>query len=442
MFLFPIEFGADTMQDGRRRKVTPRASSGSKVIRSAIYLVLFAALALSGSLPAQAEPRSVLGVNFDSPPLPAWAEAAVSDGLLYKWDFTNAENGRRAAALIVVGGMPGNQGDPAALLPALMDSAGLLVGERTTQEHKGITTGGEPIAWAMRAGSTNTNPSSEIVVTAVAFRAPEGIADALLILVNADGAHRDSAESDFDGVVRSLYMGPTPRPALPAAQPGSESLDGLFIYTVTNFVQNPMGGTQMTTEWKLRQFDPGGLYADRPPLGRETLSTLCAATPNDCGTYRLNGAAIEMASIQRFGLVEAESETFERTERGFEIGRYPYEPARPVPGPTLNGSWRFNYYTGGPRGSVSVIRQIDFTADDRYVKTGFTGATTNDPVNGISTTASGSDPEQTGRYAIDGFTLTFTSDAGTTEEMSLVATDPANLSFVFIDGDSYQRVEK
>ncbi|BCW89812.1 hypothetical protein sos41_29800 [Alphaproteobacteria bacterium SO-S41] len=383
-----------------------------------------------------------MGVNFDSPPLPAWAEAAISNGMLYQWDFTNPENGRRASALIVVSGMPGNQDDPATLLPVLMDSAGLLVGERTTQEHKGITTSGQPMAWAMRAGSTHTNPSSEIVVAAIAFRAPEGIADAMLILVNVDGAHRDTAETDFDEVVQSLYMGATPRPALPAAQAGSESLDGLYIYTVTNFVQNPMGGTQMTMVWKLRQFDPSGLYADRPPLGNETLASLCAATPGLCGTYRLNGATIETASVQRFGLVETESVAFEQTERGFKIGRYPYEPARPVPGPTLNGSWRFNYYSGGPRGSVSVIRQIDFTADGRYVKTGFTGATTTDPVNGISTTSSGTDPEQSGRYAIDGFTLTFTSYAGTTEQMSLVATDPADLSFVFIDGDSYARVEK
>ena len=89
---------------------------------------------------------------------------------------------------------------------------------------------------------------------------------------------------------------------------------------------------------------------------------------------------------------------------------------------------------------MTSIRQIDFTPDGRYKRTGFVGATVDNPVAGISSTSSGTDPEQTGRYEIDRLTLKLISDAGETDMMSLVATDPADLSFLFIDSDAYSLV--
>lgn len=296
------------------------------------------------------------------------------------------------------------------------------------------------MAWAMRAGSTGQQWGSAVVAV-VAMQRPQGLASAFMILVNVDDASRTKVEQAWDSVVASFDYGGGLRPALPTPVAGTQSLDGPYVYTVTSFAQNPMGGTSMQYNWRLRQFAPNGLYADRLPLAGETLETVCAKAPDDCGTYRIEGDQVTFNDVTRFGLVEADRpKTMKPTERGFSLGGMPYEPAQGVPTPTLNGSWRHNYFASGPGGSVTSIRQIDFTADGRYTRTGFAGVTVDNPVAGISTTSSGTDPEQTGRYEIDGLTLKLTSDAGETEVMSLVAADPADLSFLFIDSDSYALV--
>lgn len=392
--------------------------------------------------PAAAEPRTVTGVSYERPADAAWTEQAIDTGMLYQWDFQNAANGRSGAAILVMTGTIGFRGDMDSALVQLMDSAGLLVGLRPTQSHTGRTTDGYPMVWAMRAGSIGDNPSSEAVVAVVSMQQAAGLASAMMILVNVEDARRDTIDATFDALVGSMRMGGPGRPALPTPQPGTQALDGLYLYTVTSFAPNPMGGTSMRYDWKLRQFDPRGYFADRPALAGETLDSVCVADPGDCGTYRVAGDQVTLSDVRRFGLVESRDYKMAATEKGFSLGGYPYEPAQPVGAATLNGSWRFNHFTGGPGGSITVIRQIDFTADGHYKRTGFAGATVNNPVEGVSTTTSGADPEQSGRYAIDGLTLTLTSEAGTSEKISLVATNPADLGFLFIDGDLYARVEE
>lgn len=388
---------------------------------------------------APAQTLAVTGVTYQRPGAD-WRDSAIDNGTLYQWDFQNPSNGRPGAAILVVTGTPGFSGDIDGALVQLLDTTGLLIGASPTQSHSGTTTDGLPMVWAMRAGSVGSNPAVEAVTAVVAMQRPEGLASAIMILVNVDEIRRATAEAAFDALVGSIHMG-APRPSLPAPATGSRSLDGLYIYTITSFAPNPMGGTSMRYDWKLRQFDPRGLFADRPVLAGETLDANCAGEPDRCGTYRIDGDQVTLSEVSRFGLVEHTTKDLTPTERGFKIGGTPHEPAQPIGATTLNGSWRFNYFAGGPGGSVTVIRQIDFTADGRYTRTGFAGATVNDPVSGTSGTSSGTDPEHMGRYTIDGLTLTLDSDSGETERVSLVATNPSDLAFVFIDGDLYARVE-
>ncbi len=402
--------------------------------------ILLAASLLAGVGATGAATRSTEGVTFEAPAGASWKEEAIQGGLLYTWAFANAENGRPASVMLLVTGSALFRGDLDAALVQLMDSAGMLVGASPTQSHKGTTTDGLPFVWAMRAGSVGENPSSEAVVAVVAMQRKLGLASAFMILVNVDGGNRDAADAAFDALVASMEMGNDKRPPLPLPQAGSQYLDGPYIYTVTSFAPNPMGGSTMRYDWKLRQFDPRGYYSDRLPLNGESIDALCIATPADCGTYRIDAGELTLNEVNRFGLVETRTKAMEPTERGFKVGGYPYEPARGVPVTTLNGSWRHNYFASGPGGSITSIRQIDFTADGRYKRTGFTGVTVDNPVAGISTTSAGTDPEQMGRYEIAGLTLKLTNDAGGTELMSLIATDQNDLSFLFIDGDSYSMV--
>lgn len=403
--------------------------------------VAFAVAATVVAGAAQAATKSISGLTFESPVDPAWQESKIDGGMLYEWKSTNAENGRQATAMLVVAASPFFKGDIDKALVQLMDSAGLLVGAEPLQSHKGTTTDGLPMRWALRAGSINDAPSSPAVVVVVAMQRPQGLASAFMILVNMDDPGRDKADAALDALVASYDFGGGLRPALPTPVPGSQSFEGPYVYTVTSFAQNPMGGTSMQYNWRLRQFAPNGLYADRLPLAGETLEAVCARLPDECGTYRIDGDQVTFNEMKRFGMVETGyAKRITKTARGFALGGMPYEPAQGVPTPTLNGSWRHNYFVSGPNGSVTSIRQIDFTPDGRYKRTGFVGATVDNPVAGISSTSSGTDPEQTGRYEIDGLTLKLISDAGETDMMSLVATDPADLSFLFIDSDAYSLV--
>lgn len=404
-------------------------------------LIFLFALAVAGWGAAVAAPRSVSGLTFDAPADPVWREEKIDGGMLYQWQFANADNGRPATAMLVVAATPFFKGDIDKALVQLMDSAGMLAGAEPLQSHTGTTTDGLPMRWALRAGSVSAASSDAAVVVVVAMQRPQGLASAFMILVNMDDPGRDKADAALDALVASFDMGGGLRPALPMPVAGTQSFDGPYIRTVTSFAQNPMGGSSMQYNWRLRQFAPNGLYADRLPLAGETLEALCARVPDDCGTYRIDGDQVTFNEVKRFGLVETgHAKRLTKTERGFALGGEPYEPAQGVPTPTLDGSWRHNYFASGPGGSVTSIRRIDFTADGRYTRTGFSSATVDNPVAGVSTTSSGTDPEQMGRYEIAGLTLTLTSDAGDTEVMSLVATDPADLSFLFIDSDSYARV--
>jgi hypothetical protein len=406
---------------------------------SRVSFVLVAALGL-GIGASAAAPKSVSGLTFEAPADPAWKEEKIEAGIIYQWQFANPENGHQATAMLLVTAAPFFRGDINQALIQLMDSAGILKGESPTQSHSGTTTDGLPMAWAMRAGSTGEQWGSAVVAV-VAMQRPQGLASAFMILVNVDDQSREKVEAAWDGVVASLDFGGGLRPALPTPVAGTQSLEGPYVYTVTSFGQNPMGGTSMQYNWKLRQFAPNGMYADRLPLAGETLESVCAKAPDACGTYVIDGDQVTFNEVKRFGIVEAgRAKTIKPTDRGFSVGGMPYEPAQGVPTPTLSGSWRYNNYATGPGGSMTLIRQIDFTADGRYKRTGFAGVTVDNPVAGISSTSSGTDPEQMGRYEIDGLTLKLTSDAGETEAMSLVAVNPADLSFLFIDSDNYARV--
>ena len=108
-------------------------------------------------------------------------------------------------------------------------------------------------------------------------------------------------------------------------------------------------------------------------------------------------------------------------------------------GHRFSGTWSHTFGSSGPTGSVGGARTLTLTPDGRFTREGSTGfSSTGGAVDGGSTVAGHSRrPVQSGRYAVSGYRITLTDEAGGAESLSLFAPDRDGDKLLVIGGSNY-----
>jgi hypothetical protein len=135
--------------------------------------------------------------------------------------------------------------------------------------------------------------------------------------------------------------------------------------------------------------------------------TVCAAAPDQCGTYQLDGAAMQF----RWDSGAVQQVAFVRTEKGFSLDGDEFKPAHPTAAAALLGAW-----------STISGNRVRFDGDGRYQwGTGEAGSA-----------------KLIGTYEFQGLTLTLHPSDGAAEAHTLFATGDRGEA-ICLDGDWYVR---
>ena len=237
---------------------------------------------------------------------------------------------------------------------------------------------------------------------------------ALAVMMTNSGAlsqqHMPVVRAFFD----SLAFGAAPAaPETPAAPPvvaaapippaalGEGGPQGMFyLVRVTGMQQLQVEARIFLPGNRILRFFPahGGDQADL---------AACATTPDQCGTYQLDGAAMHI----RWDNGAAQQLAFARTEKGFTLDDDEFKPAHPTSAAALTGAW-----------STINGSRIRFDGDGGY-EWGTAGVANAKPA---------------GSYELNGLTLSLRHADGGVETHTLFATGDRGEA-ICLDGDWYVR---
>jgi hypothetical protein len=406
-------------------------------------VALVAGLLAALTAPASAEQATLGRVTFEIPP--GWERQDSSTGLLLSRAFDKTADTGQAAAMIQLIAI--DQG-PAALEANVATMVGTMpefVGEDTMTDSSGSTVNGHAIRVEYRCCQYKQDISMGQTVAGVADDDAQLVAT--MIFMNVSSDHEQTADADFEALVRSIRFAGDANDGL-APVDGDGGLEGVYTHLSTGLMPNVFGGMDFNVDNEITLFDKAGLFTHALPTNGQTIAEHCAASPRDCGTYRLNGGGwlsapseIEMRSVvDDYGVIETEKRSFGRDGDNLVIdeGDYRRLPAFDD-GTTLDGSWTYTWASSGMTatgsGGVATQRTLELHPDGRFERDGWAGGGTSGQLGGV--TVSSTRPSDAGTYHIAGYELVLTGADGTKEALSLFAPDIGSDELLVIDGANY-----
>ena len=408
--------------------------------RLSLRLRLAALLSLALMDSAAADQMKISGLTFETPSGFQIGRQGA-DGVIFQREVMKGSE--KGGAIILVGSNRLNT-DFDKAYDQMIDGLDQMKDQKPLTEEKGFTTNGYPMRWQVKCCRSGDLPMS---ITSVGFNPPESLVYARLVMINLEDADQDTITSEFERIVAGFdFAGIGTRPLIPPPAASDTPLSGLYLNVSSGIAINPLGGTDFKVDFNTLYFEPGGLFADEPPVGQGGLTAHCQNAPASCGVYTLSGDSLTRNSVgDRFGTVTTDSDRFEQGEGEISIDGDDYTAIPPVSALTLDGSWSSTFIMVGnsatSSSSISSVRTIVFTPDGRFTTSGFAGATSNSTIGDTSAgVATSSDTAaEKGAYAIEGYTITLTFEDGRVDQLGFYMPDTDDIDLLMIGGSQYLR---
>ena len=265
--------------------------------------------------------------------------------------------------------------------------------------------------------------------------------DKMAMVALADPEYRDELQSSFGNLLASARFVDNPTPQ---SGPGEgERLDG--FYAAIGSKAGVSATAQVTVEvgavglW----LKPDGRYAHTESGIVGDFDTYCERLPKNCGRYEISNGGYKTWRMAtnletKLQLYRKETEKFAKRGRDIVLDGFHYRYVAPLSDFRLDGDYRL-LKAGSQTDAVGresggyIETAYGFKKDGRFVKGGSVSMFTADP--GVRTHTFGDRKARTGKYRIDGYTLTLTYDDGETEREAFFMMDTTPV----IDGDMYEK---
>ena len=294
----------------------------------------------------------------------------------------------------------------------------------------------------LRGGRTYAN------LRAVGIAAPGNRLLLVELLSTSGVGYLLDAEKDFAATVRSIQIRGTRQTAgwsVLHPPPGSGGQHGVFWSNRLQNQLNPLGGMDLRAIRSYMVLLPGGqAYNDLPNDGHVLdldIASVCAKTPLRCGTYQVSGGSIHFIFPNEYGLLIDNVGRWNGNGGTWSSGNY--VALQPVHAMRLDGRYTTTHYMSGSTAtsSTGILSQnfIQLTEDGRFQKAGFASATFSNRGTGGTVSGPGRGAES-GRYSIEGYTLTLQPERGAPEQYTLLfETVSPNAKAIWINDNTYFR---
>ncbi|KQQ29239.1 hypothetical protein ASF53_18515 [Methylobacterium sp. Leaf123] len=403
-------------------------------------------LLLAAGLPARAAEVTLGSSRFELPALfEGWTRREAGDGLVFERVFEpTTSRGRKGAALLIVAKAKPASGRFDDTFSAFIRSFKQIPpGEKPLTARTGETLDGHRIRVEQRCCRTTDGLRMTAWHIGIATQTSEHFL--MLLTLQLEREQQNPIREGFEALVGSYRPAKDDRGLVLAPARNDGGLDGLYTRTKTQLRPNAFGGMDFTADQDTLLFDKGGLYTTELPRDGD-MTAHCRSEPQSCGTYALKGGWFSANRIERvavedgFGRITRSSEAFSRTKGGLTIGGNTYFAVPPfADGHRFDGMWNHSFGSSGATGSVGGTHNLALTPDGRFTREGGVGFSSTGGATGGGTVVAGHSqrPVRSGRYAVSGYRLTLTDDAGASETLSLFAPDWDSDTLLVIGGANY-----
>lgn len=367
---------------------------------------------------------------------------------------TMLEKGTRDAKFIVLLSMQPMQGSIDQAFPAVVRRSFPGPPLELKYVSKGVTRGGQQARTVRDGGRMNLPGNPRARVRAVGVAAPDGRLFLAMILMRSEWETlMGRGDEEFEAMLTSLHFDSQPESSLwDFSRPpkGSGGQSGLYWANALINMINPLGGMDLRAERYYVLLLPNGqAYSDLPEGGHVedfNFAEECRKKPKRCGTYDIAGGRIHFRWMDDYGLVEESESAWGAGDKGsFTTRGHDYRRIQPVHNLRVGGRYTSTFASVGTIGtqSTSVVSEkyITFTPDGRYQKSGFSGASFDNP--GAAGTFASKKGVTAGTYAIDGYTLRLTPNGAQPEFYSVIFEDPSpSPKAIFIDDSAFLRNDR
>jgi hypothetical protein len=413
-------------------------------------LIGFLTLAALAS-PALSAPIVVDGIALDLPAdSTGWTSQTMNGGsLMLTRNFVDSD-GDKSAAMVQIGTRI-TQGTFDANLAGMLKVIPELAEEDPTLKYDGTTPAGYRISMRdVCCGYRNDISMSQIVV---GVQMPDQSQRFLLLLtMNMSSDDKKIVENDFAYLARSLRPEGTAEAPKLAPADGDGGLEGVYTTLRTGLSLNAFGGMDFNADSVILAFDKSGLFSHEIPSAGQTMAEHCAESPDECGTYRLDGGGlfggpdkITLRDLNSdYAILENDEMGFGRDGDGLKLGDEDFRHIPPFSRDTkFNGSWRYFWAQTGSlafsSNSVSVERVLQMDNAGRFTMQGWSGFSSSNTIGDstVSTAGNSDGNVEAGRYEVDGYTLKLIGDDGKEVLMSLFAPDIGSDGILVLNGGNY-----
>ncbi|ANL44267.1 hypothetical protein [Rhizobium phaseoli] len=414
-----------------------------------LLVVLFCLLSCPQALAASAD---IGGLTVTLPDAASgWRKAGKGDLFMLQKDFPETEDDKRGSALIQISKpLSGGRNSLPAGVKSFVASLPEMAKEDILIKHYGVTINGHDIRVEERCCVQQENVSISQIVVGVANDKRQAYLQ--LVLLNLKGDRSQSAEADFEALVRSVKLDPSDKDfdLVPASDDGG--LDGVFTHLDTGVRPNVFGGVDFYSDSEITMFEPKGLFSTKLPKGGRSIVEHCRENPSDCGLYKLTGGglfssagSIEMRSLtSAYGTIEIETKPLSKKGDDLVIDGDDYRAVPPFrDGATLDGAWVYTFASSGmtatSSGSVAASNRLTLHKNGTFERSRWSGASMTNEIGGSQSgmTASGDRPGSSGRYRLCGYRLDLTDATGKTESLSIFEPDKSSDGLLVINGNNY-----
>lgn len=425
--------------------------TGAPARRRAARACAALALLLATAPPARPAEIALGGARFDLPAaFEDWTRREANDGLLFQRVYEpTGPRGRKGMAILLVAKPKPASGPFDAAFTGFVRGIKQVPSEgKPLTAEAGETLDGHPIRIEQRCCRSSDGLRMGAWFVGIAAGGSEHYL--MLLTLQLEREAEKPVREAFQALVRSYRPLRDDRGFVLAPKSGDGGMEGLYARTETRLMPNAFGGMDFIADQATLLFDKSGLYTTELPRDGD-IARHCRTAVASCGTYALKGGWLSAKSIDRvevenaFGLTKRSNETFARTGDGIKIGDTTYATMPPfAEGHRFSGTWSHTFGSSGPTGAVGGARTLSLTPDGRFTREGSTGfSSTGGAIDGGTTVAGHSRrPVQSGRYAVSGFRITLTDEAGGTESLSLFAPDRDSDKLLVIDGANYLKQGK
>lgn len=413
----------------------------------------WAALAVLIATAQPARPaETALGVaRFDLPAaFEDWTRREMSDGLLFQRVYEpSGPRGRKGLAILLVAKpKPASGAFDTAFTQFVRGIKQVPAEGKPLTAKAGETLDGHPIRIEQRCCRSSDGLRMNAWFVGIAAGGSEHYL--MLLTLQLERETEKPVREAFERLVQTYRASKDDRGLALAPRAGDGGMDGLYARTETRLMPNAFGGMDFITDQETLLFDKSGLYTTEMPRDGD-MAGHCRTEVTTCGIYALKGGWLSANRIDRvevenqFGLAKRSSEAFARTKEGIKIGDRRYATMPPfAEGHRFSGTWSHTFGSSGPTGAVGGARTLTLSPDGRFTRESSTGfSSTGGSIDGGTTVAGHSRrPLQSGRYAVSGFRLTLSDEAGGTESLSLFAPDRDTDKLLVIGGANYLKQAK